>query len=154
MGSRPKEIVVYTDGAARGNPGPAGAGVSIRDSKGRVIVECGEYLGEATNNVAEYEALILGLSEGRRLGAARVEIRSDSELLVRQMLGEYRVRNAALQDLHSRAREIQATFDHVEYVHVRREANQDADRMANRAVDARARVFDGERTSKLEQKSE
>ncbi len=73
-----KEIVVYTDGAARGNPGPAGAGVSIRDAKGRVIVECGEYLGEATNNVAEYEALILGLSEGRRLGATHVEIRSDS----------------------------------------------------------------------------
>jgi ribonuclease HI len=149
-----RKVIVYTDGAARGNPGPAGAGVCIRDPRGKLIVECADYIGEATNNVAEYRALILGLEEARRLGAAVIEMRADSELVVRQMLGEYRVRNEALQELHARAKELQRTFEHVEYVHVRREDNRDADRLANRAVDGRRRVFDDERTREREQNTE
>lgn len=130
-----QRLVVYTDGAARGNPGPAGAGVSIRDGAGEVVVERALYLGETTNNVAEYRALLAGLEEARHLGASEIEVRSDSELLVRQMAGEYRVRNARLQELHARARALEHGFERVEYVHVRRDENRDADRLANRAID-------------------
>jgi ribonuclease HI len=127
---------VYTDGAARGNPGPAGAGVCIRAPSGKLLAEHCRYLGEATNNVAEYRALLLGLEEAARLGASVVELRSDSQLLVRQMRGEYRVRNAVLQELHARARLLEQAFERVDYVHVPREENFDADRLANRAIDA------------------
>lgn len=153
-GASLRKLVVYTDGAARGNPGPAGAGVCIRDARGNVIEERASYLGEATNNVAEYEALLLGLDEAQRLGGTRVEIRSDSELVVRQMLGEYRVRNARLKELHARAKSLERVFARVEYVHVRREENRDADRLANRAIDSRGSVFDGEPGPAREQKSE
>ncbi|MFQ5513003.1 MAG: ribonuclease HI family protein [Myxococcota bacterium] len=126
---------VYTDGAARGNPGPAGAGVHIEDETGAALDEASLYLGEATNNVAEYRALLLGLERAGTLGAARVEIRADSELVVRQMTGQYRVRNPALQVLHRRARELERGFERVDYVHVPREQNLAADRLANRAID-------------------
>jgi ribonuclease HI len=139
---RPRKVVVYTDGAARGNPGPAGAGVCIRRPSGRLLTERGRYLGETTNNVAEYQALLLGLEEAARLGASDVELRSDSELLVRQMRGEYRVRNPALRELHSRAQSLEAAFNRVDYVHVPREKNADADRLANRAIDAAKRASD------------
>lgn len=133
---RARKVVVYTDGAARGNPGPAGAGACIRTPSGKLLTERARYLGEATNNVAEYRALLLGLEEAARLGAGKVELRSDSELVIRQMRGEYRVRNPALRELHSRARSLEEAFDRVDYVHVRREENPDADRLANRAIDA------------------
>jgi ribonuclease HI len=135
---------VYTDGAARGNPGPAGAGVCIRAPSGRLLTERARYLGEATNNVAEYQALLLGLKEAARLGASEVELRSDSELVVRQMRGEYRVRNPALQELHTLACSLEEAFDRVGYVHVRREENPDADRLANRAIDAAKSASDEE----------
>jgi ribonuclease HI len=135
--------VIYTDGAARGNPGPAGAGVCIRDAAGRVLVERGRYLGEATNNVAEYRALLIGLEEARRLGSPEVQVRSDSELLVRQMRGVYRVRSAPLQELHARAKALEREFERVEYVHVTREHNRDADRLANRAIDSHEPSSDG-----------
>jgi ribonuclease HI len=129
-------LVVYTDGAARGNPGPAGAGVSIQDPDGNVVATVERYLGKATNNVAEYSALLCGLERAQELGAEELEVRSDSELLVRQMRGEYRVRNPGLKPLVVRAHELARAFARVEYVHVRREQNRDADRLANRAIDA------------------
>ena len=131
-----KRLVVYTDGAARGNPGPAGAGVSIQDADGNVVAEVERFLGKATNNVAEYSALLCGLERAKELGAHELEVRSDSELLVRQMRGEYRVRHPGLKQLVVRAHELARAFDSVEYVHVRRELNRDADRLANRAIDA------------------
>ncbi len=132
---KPRQVRVYTDGAARGNPGPAGAGVHIEDARGRPLAEASQFLGEATNNVAEYRALLLGLERARELGAKEVEIRADSELVVRQMTGEYRVRNAGLQDLHRQARVLEQAFQSVKYVHIRREENDAADRLANRAID-------------------
>jgi ribonuclease HI len=101
-----------------------------------MLLERARYLGEATNNVAEYQALLLGLEEAAKLGACEVEIRSDSELLVRQMTGEYRVRSAGLQALYDRARVLEGRFERVDYFHVRRAQNSDADRLANRAIDA------------------
>jgi ribonuclease HI len=132
-----ERVVLYTDGAARGNPGPAGAGVRVESSDGVAIDEIAEYLGEATNNVAEYRALLLGLERARGLGARKVEVRSDSELLVRQMNGEYKVKNEGLRALVTRARALENAFASVEYVHVRRESNRDADRLANLAIDRR-----------------
>jgi ribonuclease HI len=138
---------VFTDGAARGNPGPGGAGVCIREPSGALLAEVARYLGEVTNNVAEYRALLLGLEKARALGARQVEVRSDSELLVRQMLGEYRVRNPGLRELYERAVELEGEFDRVEYVHLRREANRDADRLANRAIDVEKGGSDGQSTT-------
>jgi ribonuclease HI len=128
-------LVLYTDGAARGNPGPAGAGVRVESPDGTAIDELAEYLGETTNNVAEYHALLIGLERARALGAASVEVRSDSELLVRQMTGEYKVKNAGLKELVTRARTLERAFRSVAYVHVRREKNRCADRLANLAID-------------------
>ena len=128
-------LTIYSDGAARGNPGPAGAGVQILDEAGRVVDESQRYLGEATNNVAEYSALLLGLERAKALGGTALELRADSELIVKQMRGEYRVRNAALQELCSRAHALAAGFESVRYVHVPREQNRGADRLANRAID-------------------
>ncbi len=107
---RPRRVTVYADGAARGNPGPAGAGVRIEDARGRRVSEAARYLGEATNNVAEYRALILGLELARELGASEVELRADSELIIRQMTGEYRVRNVRLQELHREAQALEQAF--------------------------------------------
>jgi ribonuclease HI len=130
-----ERLVIYTDGAARGNPGPAGAGVRIEGPDGAALAEIAEYLGETTNNVAEYRALLLGLERARALGARRIEVRSDSELLVRQMTGAYKVRNEGLRPLVARAHALAEAFTSVDYVHVRRESNRAADRLANLAID-------------------
>ena len=136
-------FVIYIDGGARGNPGPAGAGVHIVTADdGTVLFEGGWYLGRATNNVAEYRALLEGLARAAALGAERVEVRSDSELLVRQMRGEYRVKKEHLRELHERARVLCGKFAGVSFAHVRREANKDADRLANQAMDAKRSVED------------
>lgn len=108
----------------------------IIDANGNPVDEIAQFLGHATNNVAEYRALLLGMERARDLGARQVEIRADSELVVRQMRGEYRVRSPGLQPLFQRAQTLEKAFDVVEYVHVRRELNRDADRLANRAIDA------------------
>ncbi len=130
-----QHVTVYTDGAARGNPGPAGAGARVEDASGDVLAEACRYLGKATNNVAEYSGLILGLEQAGELGARTVEVRADSELMVRQMRGEWKLRNPNLRELARRAHVLAANFDRVVYVHVRREYNRDADRLANRAID-------------------
>jgi ribonuclease HI len=126
---------VYTDGAARGNPGPAGAGAVLFDANGERVGEARRYLGEATNNVAEYSALLIGLERAKELGATCVEVRADSQLVVRQMLGEYKVKNPALRELYARACLLEEGFAKVDYVHVRREENGAADRLANLAID-------------------
>jgi ribonuclease HI len=128
-------LVVSCDGAARGNPGPAGAGVSITTPDGVVVAEIAEGLGETTNNVAEYTAVILGLERARELGASEVHVRSDSQLLVNQLTGSYRVKTPHLQPLHRQVRTLAAGFERIRFEHVRRELNKEADRLANLGVD-------------------
>ncbi len=144
--SRPRRVTVYSDGAARGNPGPAGAGVHIEDVRGRPVSEASRYLDEATNNVAEYRALILGLELARDLGASEVELRADSELVIRQMTGEDRVRDARLQQLHREAQALEQAFRRVGYVHIRRQQNRAADRLANLAIDQEEALSRAENT--------
>jgi ribonuclease HI len=129
-------LVVNCDGASRGNPGPAGAGAVLATPDGQIVAEIAEGLGETTNNVAEYTAVIHGLQRAQELGARDVLLRSDSQLLVNQLTGRYRVKTAHLVPLARRARELVAGFDRVRFEHVRREFNAEADRLANAGVDA------------------
>jgi ribonuclease HI len=134
----PDGIVVYIDGGARGNPGPAGYGVRVERSDGTPIEELNESIGIATNNVAEYRALIAALEWATTHGYRRVHVRSDSLLLVQQMLGNYRVKHAGLQPLHAKASLLVHEIGHVSFEHVRRALNAHADRLANAAMDAAA----------------
>lgn len=128
-------MTVACDGASRGNPGPAGAGAHITGPDGSVLAEVAEGLGETTNNVAEYTAVIRGLERALELGATDVLLRSDSQLLINQLTGRYRVKTPHLQPLHRRVRELGARFEAIEYEHVPRERNTEADRLANLGVD-------------------
>jgi ribonuclease HI len=128
--------VLWTDGAARGNPGPAGCGAILKSASGEVLDEQSEYLGHTTNNVAEYRALLLGLTRALACGVRELEVRADSELLIKQLRGEYRVRSVGLQPLHAQAKQLISRFVSVRLVHVRRELNVEADRLANRGIDA------------------
>ena len=128
-------IVAYIDGGARGNPGPAGYGVRIEDEAGILIDELHGFLGSATNNIAEYNGLLAALRYAQQYGHRKVRIKSDSELLVKQMKGEYRVKNAGLQPLYQEARSMAEGLERIVYEHVRREQNKDADRLANLAMD-------------------
>jgi ribonuclease HI len=125
-----------TDGGARGNPGPAAYGYVLEDEDGTVLAAHGERIGIATNNVAEYSALIAGLEKALELGLDEVEVVSDSELMVKQMRGEYRVKNEALQELWSQARRLAGRVGSVGYTAVRREHNKLADTLVNEALDA------------------
>jgi ribonuclease HI len=127
--------IVYTDGASRGNPGPASFGAVVIDPTGTVRHEISERLGMATNNVAEYRGLIAGLEAALALGARRVEVRMDSELLVRQAIGRYRVRNPGLIPLHNRVLALRRQFDEVVFRHIPRGENRRADALANQALD-------------------
>ncbi len=136
-------VTVHIDGGARGNPGPAGAGVVIASSDdGTVLHEGGYYLGRATNNVAEYRALIAALEAATALGASEIDVFSDSELLVRQMLGQYRVKNEGLKPLFECAGILAGKFDRFGIQHIRRERNQHADRLVNQAINAKRNVED------------
>jgi ribonuclease HI len=128
-------ILVYIDGGARGNPGPAGYGVRIESPDGVVLDELHGALGIATNNVAEYNGLLAALQWAVDHGEQRVHIRADSELLVKQMRGEYKVKNPGLQPLYVRARLLAAQLDEVKFEHVRREFNTEADRLSNLGMD-------------------
>jgi ribonuclease HI len=132
-------IIVYSDGAARGNPGPAGAGAVLVDQAGNVVARLGRYLGKRTNNIAEYEGLLLGLKHARELGYQEVEVRADSQLLIRQLKGEYAVRHAGLKPLHAEALRLLRSFDRYELKHVPRGDNALADEMSNRAIDEEMR---------------
>ena len=138
-------VVVHCDGAARGNPGPAGAGAVVTDADGGVLAEVAEGLGETTNNVAEYTAAIRGLEAAQALDAREVLLRSDSQLLINQLTGRYRVKTPHLQPLYARVRELARTFDRVTFEHVPRERNVEADRLANAGVDRWLAGLDGER---------
>jgi ribonuclease HI len=128
-------IVVYIDGGARGNPGPAGYGVRVVQPDGALIEEFGAAIGIATNNVAEYRGLVAALEWARQHGYKKVHVRSDSLLLVQQMLGRFKVRHPGLQPLSAKARLLAHEIGRVTYEHVRREHNADADRLANAAMD-------------------
>jgi len=130
------KLTAYIDGAARGNPGPAGAGAYFPETDGSAPVELFEALGRATNNEAEYRALLLALGHARNRGATEVAIYSDSELLVEQILGRYRVRADNLKPLFAEALVRAKAFRRFSIAHVRRENNRDADRLANRGADA------------------
>ena len=125
-----------TDGGARGNPGPAAFGYVLEAEDGTVLDARGEAIGVATNNVAEYRALVAGLTKARELGVDKLEVVSDSELLVKQMRGEYRVKNEALRDLWEDASDLERKFAKVRYTAVRRAHNELADRLVNDALDA------------------
>ncbi len=129
---------LHIDGASRGNPGEAGFGVHVTRPDGSEVAGLYGYLGRATNNVAEYEALLHALRYALGRGARRVRVFSDSELVVRQMEGRYRVKHPDMIPLHSEARSLLARFDEVRIIHVPREQNREADRLANRALDERA----------------
>jgi ribonuclease HI len=131
-------ITAYTDGGARGNPGPAGFGVQIVSDSGEVIAEIKGALGETTNNVAEYRGLLAALDHALQHGHRTLRIRSDSQLLIRQMRGEYLVKHPGLQPLYQQACRMAAQLDRVVFEHVRREQNKEADRLANEAMDEAA----------------
>jgi ribonuclease HI len=128
---------LYTDGAARGNPGPAGAGAVIVSPDGHIVAKIGKFLGDATNNVAEYTGLILGLRRAKAMGIKQLEVLSDSELMVRQLAGEYAVKAEHLRPLHDEARLLLRAFPDVVVRHIPREENAQADAMSNRAIDER-----------------
>ena len=130
-----KPLTVNIDGGARGNPGPAGYGVIIRDADGVVLDELHGALGVATNNVAEYNGLLAALRWAREHGHTSVHVKADSLLLVEQMRGNYKVKNAGLQPLHARARLLAYEIGRVTFEHVRRELNKDADRLSNLGMD-------------------
>ena len=129
-----KKFFIYTDGGARGNPGPAGIGAVILDDKKKKVKEISKYIGEATNNNAEYSALICGLEEAGSLGAAEVVVSLDSELVVKQINGEYRVKNEEIKPLFKRAIKALKNFKSFEVRHIDRSKNKEADRLANKAI--------------------
>ena len=132
------ELQIHIDGASRGNPGEASFGVFVESGEGTTVAELYGYLGQATNNVAEYEALIHALRFALGRGARRVAVFSDSELVVKQVSGAYRVKHPSMVPLHRTATELMRRFEQATVRHVRREQNKDADRLANRALDLKA----------------
>jgi ribonuclease HI len=128
-------LTAYSDGGARGNPGPAGYGVVLQDQAGKKVAALSEYLGHQTNNFAEYQGLIAALEFAIKHGHKALKVISDSELLVRQIKGIYKVKNAALKDLHARAKELIAQLDWFSIGHVLRGHNREADELANAAMD-------------------
>ena len=131
----PGHLIVACDGASRGTPGPAGIGAQVTDERGTILGEVARGIGETTNNVAEYTAVIQGLSLAQELGARTVTLRSDSLLLINQLTGRYRVKSEHLQPLHRRARSLGAGFERITFEHVPREQNTAADALANLGVD-------------------
>ncbi len=132
MGAR---LVVNVDGGARGNPGPAAVAAVIRDADGNLLERRGELIGEATNNVAEYRAMLLGISRAADLGATHVELIGDSELVVRQLNGEYKVKSGPLRELHAEVDKALRRLDGWSIRHVKREQNEDADLLVNETLD-------------------
>jgi len=140
MSGPPDEVVVWSDGGARGNPGPAGYGVVVTTPGGEILSELAEGIGWATNNVAEYRGVIAGLEQARALGARRVRVRADSLLVVNQQRGLWKVKNPALRALWTEVGRLAARFERVAWEHIPRECNRNADALANRAMDAQGRV--------------
>lgn len=141
--SASRALRLHVDGASRGNPGEAGFGVHVTGEDGREVASLYGYLGRTTNNVAEYQALVHGLRFALARGASAVDVYSDSELLVRQIEGRYRVKHPGLQPLHREAKDLLHRFERARVAHVPRERNREADALANRAVDEKKRYLDG-----------
>jgi phosphoribosylglycinamide formyltransferase-1 len=137
------KLIVHTDGGSRGNPGPAAAGFVLDDSDGRRLAAKAFFLGESTNNVAEYTALVRALQAAGKLGAERVTVFSDSELLVRQIGGQYKVKSDLIRPLFEEAQALMSRFETCDVRHVRREKNKDADRLVNLALDAERDIEEG-----------
>jgi ribonuclease HI len=131
------KLTVNVDGGARGNPGPAAIGVVVHGPRGEVLEERGERIGRATNNVAEYKALLRGIELAAAHGAGDLELIGDSELVVRQVEGRYKVKDPTMKELHSEAKQALGSFDSWSIRHVRREENADADRLVNAALDGK-----------------
>jgi ribonuclease HI len=129
-----KNLIIHADGASRGNPGPAAIGVVIEDEQGRVVARISKAIGITTNNRAEYLALIAGLKEALGLGAESVELKMDSELIVRQLTGKYRVKNPALKPLFEQAHQLMKEFQSSPIVHIPREQNKAADALCSQAL--------------------
>jgi len=129
------KLIVNVDGGARGNPGPAAIGAVVQSADGKMLEERGERIGVATNNVAEYRALLLGIELAAAQGASEVELIGDSELIVRQVKGEYKVKDATMRKLHAEVKRALQPFEKWAICHVKREQNAEADRLVNAALD-------------------
>lgn len=129
-----RRLIIYADGGARGNPGPAGVGAVIRNDDGYVVARISEYIGKATNNQAEYQALILSMQEALDRRAKVVHVHMDSELVVKQMKGEYRVKNDNIKPLSNIVKDLVTKFDEVRFIHVPRTENDEADALVNKAI--------------------
>ena len=129
------KLIIFTDGGARGNPGPAGIGAAIYDENNVMVAEISEYLGVATNNQAEYKALIAAISKAKQLGAKELDCYLDSELVVKQLKREYKVKNKELAPLFLSIHNLSLSFNKISYTHIPREQNSEADRLANEAMD-------------------
>lgn len=130
-----EKIIIHSDGGARGNPGPAGIGAILHSADSKVIAEISKYIGETTNNQAEYQALIAALEKAKELKAQEVDCFLDSELVVKQLNREYKVKNAELAPLFLKVHNLSLSFKKIKFSHVRRELNKEADCLANRAMD-------------------
>jgi ribonuclease HI len=132
-----KNVVIFTDGAARGNPGPAAIGVVIQDEAGNTLAQISRRLGATTNNQAEYQAIISGLEKAISLGAKNVTIKSDSELVVNQINGRYKIKNTALRPLYQKVVRLAGSLESLSVSYIPREQNSEADALANKALDGR-----------------
>ncbi len=130
-----KRLIIFTDGASKGNPGLAAIGAIIKDEQGRIITAISQGIGRATNNQAEYRAIIAALENAIKLGTSQVDMRSDSELVVRQINGQYRVKNASLKPLYQKVKQLQSQLAGFTITHIPREENTEADSLANIALE-------------------
>ncbi|MDO8443642.1 MAG: ribonuclease HI family protein [Candidatus Azambacteria bacterium] len=135
------KVIIYTDGGSRGNPGPSALGVVIEDEHGKILKEYSHYLGEATNNQAEYEAVIFALQKAKQLKIKELEIRTDSELIGKQLRGEYKIKDSDLQPLFLKAWNLRLDYEKVNIKIIPREQNKKADKLANLELDAKNRLF-------------
>lgn len=131
------KLIIFTDGGARGNPGPAAAGVVIKNEDGKTLAEFGKYLGETTNNQAEYQALILALEKAKEINGTEIQCLADSELMVKQLNHQYRVRDADLAPLFLKAWNLSTAFKKISFQHIPREKNKEADKQVNDTLDKR-----------------
>ena len=129
------KLTIHSDGGARGNPGPAGIGATLKNEKGELVATVSEYIGETTNNIAEYKAIIAGIEKAKELKATELDCYLDSELVVKQLKKEYKVKNAGLAPLYLKIHNLSQSFKKITYTHVRRELNKEADALANEAMD-------------------
>lgn len=135
------KAIIYTDGGSRGNPGPGALGVVIADESGKVLKEYSHYLGEVTNNQAEYEAVIFALQKAKQLKIKEIELRVDSELIGRQLLGQYKIKDPDLRPLFIKAWNLRLDYDKVDIKIIPREQNKQADKLVNRELDSKNKLF-------------